>query len=136
MKLISLAKLHAVAASRKPGYEQAVLSVSSVVSPTHVQVSDKDYRRIARRYALPPSGPGSMLKSMLATMGITADKSCPCNKMARKMDEWGPDESLQHIDEVVDVMEKTAKKRKMMFSRLAAKALVRLAIWRSRRATR
>lgn len=142
MKRLSIAKLRSVEPHRKPGYMEAVFAAATISTDTHVEMSDADYLRIRRRYSMrvrrvvKKGGPGSILKAMLATVGITADKSCPCNTMARKMDEWGPDESLKHIDEIVAVMEKTASKRKMIFSRLAAKALVRLAIWRSRRATR
>jgi hypothetical protein len=81
----------------------------------------------------PTSGPGTELKALLATIGIVASPTCKCNKMARKMDEWGPDESLAHMEEIVDVMEETAKARKLPFLRAGAKQLVRLAVWRARK---
>jgi hypothetical protein len=86
-----------------------------------------------RAVSAPPDvGPGTELKKLLATIGIHASKTCKCNAMANKMNKWGQ-ESLNHTDEIVAVMEETAQKRKLPFSRLAAKALVRLACWRARK---
>lgn len=72
------------------------------------------------------SGPGTELKALLAKVGIHASPTCGCNKMARKMDEWGQ-ESLNHIEEIVDVMEQTAKARRLPFLRTAGRILVRQA---------
>jgi hypothetical protein len=81
----------------------------------------------------PTSGPGTELKALLATIGIVASPTCKCNKMARQMDQWGPDESLAHMEEIVDVMEETAKARKLPFLRAVAKQLIRLAVRRARK---
>jgi hypothetical protein len=80
----------------------------------------------------PAPGPGTELKALLATIGIVASPTCSCNKMAKKMDEWGQ-ESLNHIEEIVDVMEETAKKRKLPFLRTAGRTLVRIACWKAKR---
>jgi hypothetical protein len=141
MKLISLAKLHA--AHRKPGYIDAVMAVAEPVSDTHIRVTAEDFDRLRSEYALAdepvtakaiPSGPGTELKKMLATIGIHATPTCKCNKMAKQMDAWGWEESLKHIDEIVTVMEETAKKRKLPFVRTAGKTLVRIACWKAKRA--
>ena len=78
------------------------------------------------------SGPGTELKALLATIGIHSSPTCKCNKMAKQMDEWGQ-ESLNHIEEIVDVMEETAKKRKLPFLRTAGRTLVRIACWKAKR---
>lgn len=135
MKTISLAKLHAVAPFRKPGYVDAALAASSPVSETHISMSDEDFQRIKSEYAIRPplpapatsGGPGTELKKLLAKLGIHASPTCKCNSMARKMDAWGPDESLKHVEEIVDVMEETAKKRGLPFMRIAGRTLVKLA---------
>jgi hypothetical protein len=142
MKTISLAKLRA--ADRKPGYIDAVMAVAEPVSDTHIRLSDEDFDRLRAKYAVPapkasvpkpqPSGPGTELKKLLATIGIHATPTCSCNKMAKQMDAWGPVESLNHIEEIVDVMEQTAKKRKLPFVRTAGKTLVRIACWKAKRA--
>jgi hypothetical protein len=52
MKLISLAKLHAAAAGRKPGYIEAVMAVSQPVSGTHIKIPTEDFDRIRRDYSI------------------------------------------------------------------------------------
>lgn len=79
------------------------------------------------------SGPGTELKKLLESIGIKASPTCKCNKTAKKMDKWGPEESLLHIEEIVDVMEATAKTRKLPFIRAVGRKLVQLACWRARR---
>jgi hypothetical protein len=90
----------------------------------------------AQKPAAPPHGPGTELKALLATIGIVASPTCKCNAMARRMDQWGPDESLAHMEEIVDVMEETAKARKLPFLRAGARQMVRLACWKARRQAR
>jgi hypothetical protein len=101
-------------------------------------VPDADVDRLPVTHQLPvsrqpASGPGTELKAILAALGIVASPTCKCNKMARQMDSWGPDESLAHMEEIVNVMEETAKARKLPFLRAGAKQLVRLAVWKARR---
>jgi hypothetical protein len=74
-------------------------------------------------------GPGSELKALLATVGIHASPTCKCNKMAVQMNEWG-EASLDHIEEIVDVMEETAKKRGLPFLRAVGRKLVKMAVRR------
>lgn len=77
-------------------------------------------------------GPGTELKRILATIGITSRQGCSCNRMAIQMDVWGPDECRKRIDEIVEVMTREADKRGWMkrlpFKRLGARALVLRAI--------
>lgn len=139
MKRFSIASLHAVAKDRKPGYVDAVLAQAKSVTKTHVELDDATFAYLRSRYTLgrprpEPDigpGPGTELKKLLASIGIHATPTCKCNKMAKKMNEWGQ-ESLNHIEEIVDVMEETAKARGLPFVRLGGKALVRLACMRAR----
>lgn len=81
--------------------------------------------------APPQEGPGTELKSLLATFGIHASPTCKCNSMARKMNDMESKEPgwcLSHIEEIVDVMEETAKARKLPFLRTAGKLLVKKAV--------
>lgn len=134
-------KLESVSKDRKPGYLAEVLRCAIKTTDTHVEISDRDFFRIRKEYAVkeeapaPPEqpGPGTELKKLLATIGIHASPTCKCNAMAKKMNEWGPDESLKHMEEIIDVMEETAKKRKLPFLRTAAKVMVRAAIWKARK---
>lgn len=82
-----------------------------------------------------PRGPGTELKRLLESFGITAGPNCACRAMMLRMDLHGPAWCEGHIDEIVAVMVKEAKRRDWM--RLlpgkvfAAEALVRRAIARS-----
>lgn len=78
-------------------------------------------------------GPGTELKALLASLGIKASPTCKCNKMATQMDSWGPEESLRHIEEIVDVMQQTAADRGLPFLRAIGRKLVRVACGRARR---
>lgn len=82
---------------------------------------------------MPRHGPGTELKALLSAFGITASPTCKCNSTARQMDSWGPDESLKHIEQIVDVMQETAKARKLPFLRMAGRKLVRMACNRARK---
>jgi hypothetical protein len=103
-------------------------------------------RRCGRSYAAPKNRvralcqvrplPGTELKALLKTIGIVASPTCKCNKMARQMDSWGPDESLAHMEEIVAVMGEAARARKLPFLRAGARQLVRLACWKARRKAR
>jgi hypothetical protein len=77
--------------------------------------------------------PGTELKALLASFGITASPTCPCNEMAAQMDAWGADESLKNIEQIVDVMQKTAAGRRLPFLRAVGRKLVRIACARARR---
>jgi len=131
MKLISLAKLYA--AKRKPGYVEAVLAVAEPVSETHIRVTAGEFARLRSEYALSSSLPGTELKALLKTIGITASPTCSCNKRARVMDEKGCDWCEEHIDEIDSWLAEEAKKRKLPYISLAGKTLIRLAIRRARK---
>ncbi len=85
-------------------------------------------------------GPGTELKKLLAAWPwkIKASPTCPCNRMARQMDEWGCDEceKPERIAEILSFMEPEARKRKLVWSETAARAAIWLAIRRARRAER
>jgi len=96
-------------------------------------IEQRKAERAAAMVALPTSGPGTELKALLSTMGIHASPTCKCNKMAIQMDNWGSEESLKHIEEIVDVMEETAKSRNMFFIRAVGRSLVKVACWKANR---
>lgn len=89
--------------------------------------------KVSARCRVVASGPGAELKALLASFGITASPTCQCNKMATQMDSWGPEESLKHIEQIVDVMQETAQARGLPFLRAAGRKLVRISCSRARR---
>lgn len=92
--------------------------------------------KVSARCRAVASGPGAELKAILAAFSIHASPTCQCNKMATQMDAWGPAESLKHIEQIVDVMQETAKGRGLPFLRAAGRKLVRIACARARRKSR
>jgi hypothetical protein len=77
---------------------------------------------------IPTRGPGTELKKLLATVGITATPDCSCNARARTMDERGCDWCQEHIDEIVGWLREEAGRRKLPFVDAAGRMLVRRAI--------
>jgi hypothetical protein len=77
--------------------------------------------------------PGTELKALLKTIGITASPTCSCNKRAKVMDEKGCDWCEEHIDEIDSWLAEEAKKRKLPYISLAGKTLIRLAIRKARK---
>jgi hypothetical protein len=121
---------------RKPGYVEAVLSAATLREGKLV-LEDEEYRRIARQYSLSAvpitPGPGTELKALLKTIGITAKPNCSCNKRAKVMDEKGCDWCEENIDEIDGWLAEESKKRKLPYLSLAGKTLIRLAIRRARK---
>lgn len=79
-------------------------------------------------------GPGSQLKAMLASFGITVTPDCPCADRARQMDAWGPDECERRTDEIVGWLREEAERRGLPFLDLAGRMLVNRAIAAARAA--
>lgn len=76
-------------------------------------------------------GAGTELKKLLESIGIVAKPKCGCDAMARRMDREGEEWCREHWEEIVDVMEKEAHRRKLPFMRIVGKRLVMLAVKRS-----
>ena len=79
----------------------------------------------------PGHGPGTELKALLARLVIVASQGCACNSMAAKMDRYGPQWCREHIEEIVDVMEREAARRKAGGKRSRLPLLLRLPFWRT-----
>lgn len=82
------------------------------------------------------SGPGTELRKLLHVIGIQPKgPKCKCNEHAREMDEKGAEWCEANIEKIVDWLEAEAKTRPIvgiLFSRLAAQGMVKLAIRRAR----
>lgn len=83
---------------------------------------------------IPNDGPGTQLKKLLSTIGITATANCACNQRAAQMNLWGADECEAHLDEIVGWLREEATKRNLPFIDAAGRLLVRRAIANARRA--
>lgn len=51
----------------------------------------------------PPTceGPGTELKALLASLGLTPASGCDCNARAAQMNAWGVDGCREHRDEII-----------------------------------
>jgi len=81
-------------------------------------------------------GPGTEMKKLLATVGITASPACSCNARAAFMDarEAGePGWCAANVDEIVGWLREEATKRGLPFLNAAGRLLVRRAIKNARK---
>lgn len=80
-----------------------------------------------------PSGPGTELKALLKTIGITSTPNCSCNKKAAIMDRNGCDWCEENIDKIDSWLAEEAKKRSLPYTSIIGKTLIRIAIKRARK---
>ena len=84
--------------------------------------------------AVPPAGPGTELKRLLKTIGITTTPNCSCNARARVMDGNGCDWCEANVDTIVGWLREEATKRRLPFVDVAGRLLVKRAIRNARKA--
>lgn len=137
VKHIALSDLERAAVRRPAGYLEDVRSRATEITGTHVVLEDEAYADLYAKYSPgyldPGFGPGTELKKLLAVAGINADDDCPCNKHAKMMNIWGPDECERRIDEIVEWLRTEATRRNLPFLDVAGRVLVRRAIANARR---
>jgi len=78
-------------------------------------------------------GPGSHLAKLFKKIGIKAAPGCACLKRARLMDQLGPDWCEQQSDLILDWLREETHRRGLPFVRLAASAVLWMAISRARK---
>lgn len=101
-----------------------------------VAVVGKFGEYIERETKIVPSltgGAGSELKKLLSWLRISADGTCNCEEHAAEMDQRGTQWCRDNIATIVGWLKAAAAKRRIVFNRPAAYALVRLAIMRAER---
>lgn len=131
-KIVSIKKVQEAAKRRAPGYVDAVMAAGTLVSETHISLSDKSFDRIAIEYA--NAGPGSCLHRILARFGVSFSRQCKCRNRIRQMNRWGCDGCEEHIEEIVGWLREEATARGLPYLDLAGRMLVRLAIRNARKA--
>jgi hypothetical protein len=108
-----------------------------------VDVEHPAFPRVSRlpdqqqRAAQIGNGPGTELKKLLAgwPFYITSSPDCSCNRVAREMDAWGPDEceKPERQDYILAAMRENAQRRGMPFVDAAGRFLIRRAIKNARK---
>jgi hypothetical protein len=128
-----VAELKAVCARR--GYtlaETAACIISRDGDTVTVDVDHPAYPRAPK----PQSGPGTELKKLLASIGITATPNCKCNARVKHMDAMEAQEPgwcERNIDTVVGYLRESAADRGLPFLDAAGRVLVRRAISNARK---
>jgi hypothetical protein len=79
-----------------------------------------------------PYGPGTILSSLLSSIGIKSTPNCTCRQRAIIMNENGPDWCEQNIDTIIGWLKEEATKRKLPFIETVARLFVNRAIKISR----
>ena len=105
-----------------------------------VLLTEAEHSALASKYGnadltkpKPRGGPGTELKALLKYMGITSSPNCSCHARAAKMDEQGTAWCKENQGEVVSWLQEEAARRRLPFSRFAARKLVQIAIARAER---
>lgn len=80
-----------------------------------------------------PNGPGSILTSMIKTLGISSSSTCSCRRHALEMNEKGPDWCEQNIDTIVSWLREESSKRGLPFVDAVGRMMVNRAISKSRK---
>jgi hypothetical protein len=142
----TLEALQDTAKQRPDGYLSEVLAVAEVKDGM-VALHGADYMRLVAKYRGPQAlhvslqstssgGVGSELKRLLGRLGIEPTPHCSCQKRAAMMDKRGIDWCEQNASEIIGWLREESLKRGLPFIELAARALLKLAIARARRAAR
>jgi hypothetical protein len=142
MIVLSVAGIEATASDRPEGYVQDVLSRGRVRGDGFVEFEEEVFAALVAKYSpgatrtntTEPHGPGTELKKLLATVGITATPNCSCNARAAEMDRQGSEWCESHLDTIVGWLREEAEKRGLPFLDVAGRLLVRRAIRNARRA--
>jgi len=147
MKLLLFSSILEVAHERPEGYVEDVVQNGQVINdesgqPWHIVISDAKFDELVAKYAphvaelakRPQVGPGTELKKLLATVGITATPNCSCNARAAEMDRQGSEWCESNLDTIVGWLREEAEKRGLPFLDVAGRLLVRRAIRNARRA--
>ena len=124
---LSRAAVSRFATKRKPGYEAAILAAAFESDGRTVTIRRADYDRLREEFAL-PCGPGCQLKRTLEWWGVRDDGQCGCAEYAAQLDQWGPDECIRRIEEIVQHLREAAGKRGLPFLATAARIAIGRAV--------
>lgn len=82
-----------------------------------------------------PNGPGTILTSMISTMGIKSTPNCSCRKHALEMNEKGNDWCESNLPTILSWLKEESSKRSLPYIESVASLIVKRAIKTSRRLT-
>ena len=143
MIILALDGIRSQAESRPAGYYEDVVSRGVMREDGFIEFQEDVFSELVQKYSPdaarlhasgPASGPGTELKKLLASVGITATPNCSCNARALEMDRNGVEWCESNIDPIVGWLREEAEKRGLPFVDIAGRLLVRRAIRNARRA--
>lgn len=115
------------ASKRKPGYEAAIFAAAVASDERSVTIARASYDRLRSEFSL-ICGPGCQLKRTIEWWGIRDDGQCGCTEYAAQLDQWGPDECIRRIEEIVQHLREAAAKRGLPFLATAARIAIGRAV--------
>lgn len=80
-----------------------------------------------------PHGPGTVLASMIKTLGIHMSDSCSCRRHALTMNEKGNEWCSQNVDTIVGWLRDESKRRGLPFVDMIGKVMINRAIKKSKK---
>lgn len=141
MIVLSQQGIMAQASQRPPGYYEHVMSRGVLREDGFVEFEKAAFDELVQKYSpgtlkygVCHGGPGTELKKILSSVGITATPNCSCNARALEMDRNGVEWCESNIDTIVGWLREEAEKRGLPFLDAAGRLLVRRAIKNARRA--
>lgn len=83
-------------------------------------------------------GPGDELAHIFHWFAQHPTPECPCERLRAQMNLWGPDGCLDNLDDILNVLEGEADRRKIIvpFRRGWLERFVRWAVYKARKAQR
>jgi hypothetical protein len=80
-----------------------------------------------------PNGPGTILTSMISSLGIKSTPNCSCRRHAIEMNEKGPDWCEQNLPTILGWLKEESSKRNLPYIESVASMIVKRAINTSKR---
>jgi hypothetical protein len=116
-----------------PGPEDPAIALQRVARRTPAAERRTDQVTATAVQEIPVVGPGTELKLLLRKFFIREKPGCGCDEYAEMMNIAGPDWCKEHFEEIVDRLEREAKKRRLPFVRTLGRIVVHRAIRNARK---
>lgn len=131
---ISRTQLQQASNTKPAGYFAEVMECRVSETETHIAIKDEDYQRLRLKYSGTKGLVGTELKKLISWFPVPGKNGCrKCQSLERRMNNWGPDTCETKMDFILKKLSVAAARRKIPFSKMLVKILVRKAIRSARR---
>lgn len=100
-----------------------VMGCVKQAKPKNIVVVDTDHPKYPARMKR-NAGPGTVLKVLLARLGLPSVPGCNCKDRALTMNSWGVEKCRQEVDTISEWLAEAAKKMKVPYSHFLGKRLI------------